>query len=98
MKKADFIHYLEENSECYRYLETNYKGYSGLLVNDLAMKTETFFTDDGIEARNLEQLIFCTHQGKHVEQITRVTGYFSKVKNWNKGKLAELKDRRRTPL
>jgi ribonucleoside-triphosphate reductase len=25
--------------------------------------------------------------------MTRVTGFFSKVGSWNKGKLAELKDR-----
>jgi|GEM_PF-1746838 len=37
----------------------------------------------------------CSHCGSHnVELVTRVTGYFSKVGGWNKGKLAELKDRR----
>jgi ribonucleoside-triphosphate reductase len=30
-----------------------------------------------------------------VEQITRITGYFTKVASWNKGKIGELKDRRR---
>ncbi|MFC1560182.1 anaerobic ribonucleoside-triphosphate reductase [Candidatus Margulisiibacteriota bacterium] len=30
-----------------------------------------------------------------VEGITRITGYFSKVSGWNKGKLGELKDRDR---
>ncbi len=98
MKKADFIQYLTDNSECYRYLETNYKGYSGLLVDDLALRTETFFTDGAIEARDLNQLLICTHQGKHIEQITRVTGYFSKIKNWNAGKKAELRDRARVRL
>lgn len=28
-----------------------------------------------------------------IELITRITGYFSKVSGWNKGKIAELKDR-----
>ncbi len=32
---------------------------------------------------------------KNVEGITRVTGFFSKIGSWNKGKLAELKDRAR---
>jgi len=37
----------------------------------------------------------CSYCGSsNVEIITRVTGYFSKVGGWNKGKLAELKDRR----
>lgn len=36
----------------------------------------------------------CPHCGsEHVEGITRVTGYMSKIKQWNKGKIAELKDR-----
>jgi len=30
----------------------------------------------------------------NVEHMTRVTGFFSKVDGWNKGKIAELKDRR----
>ncbi len=30
--------------------------------------------------------------------ITRIVGYFSKVSTWNKGKLAELRQRRRTSL
>ncbi len=37
----------------------------------------------------------CPHcGGTHVEYITRVTGFFSKVGSWNKGKIAELRDRR----
>lgn len=33
-----------------------------------------------------------------VEQITRVTGYMTKVSGWNKGKKGELKDRVRFNL
>jgi len=29
----------------------------------------------------------------HIEGITRVTGFFSKISGWNKGKIGELKDR-----
>jgi ribonucleoside-triphosphate reductase len=32
---------------------------------------------------------------KYVEGITRVTGYFSKISGWNKGKIGELRDRYR---
>ncbi|MFH1347986.1 MAG: anaerobic ribonucleoside-triphosphate reductase [Candidatus Margulisiibacteriota bacterium] len=32
-------------------------------------------------------------QSDNIEGITRITGYFSKITGWNKGKLAELKDR-----
>ena len=33
--------------------------------------------------------------GRDVDNITRVTGYFSRTASWNAGKLAELKDRHR---
>jgi ribonucleoside-triphosphate reductase len=32
----------------------------------------------------------------NVEGITRITGYFSKISGWNKGKIAELRDRYRS--
>jgi ribonucleoside-triphosphate reductase len=31
-----------------------------------------------------------------VEGITRITGYFTKISSWNKGKLGELRDRHRS--
>jgi ribonucleoside-triphosphate reductase len=42
--------------------------------------------------RGLKQICpYC--QSKNVDHITRVTGYFSRVSAWNKGKKQELKDR-----
>jgi anaerobic ribonucleoside-triphosphate reductase len=39
----------------------------------------------------------CPHcNGKNIDHITRVTGYFTKVSGWNKGKKAELRDRYRS--
>ena len=35
---------------------------------------------------------------ENVEGITRVTGFFSKVSSWNKGKIGELKDRHRVEI
>jgi anaerobic ribonucleoside-triphosphate reductase len=41
----------------------------------------------------------CPHCGSEkVDHITRVTGYFTKVSGWNKGKKAELRDRYRSVL
>ncbi|MHB8204560.1 MAG: anaerobic ribonucleoside-triphosphate reductase [Desulfomonilaceae bacterium] len=37
-------------------------------------------------------------QSDKVEQITRITGYFTKISSWNKGKRGELKDRYRNKL
>ncbi|MCX5725651.1 MAG: hypothetical protein NT030_00460, partial [Candidatus Saganbacteria bacterium] len=34
----------------------------------------------------------------NVDGITRITGYFSKISGWNKGKIGELADRHRVTL
>jgi len=49
------------------------------------------------KAKKEQELITsCPHCGSdNVYAITRVTGYFSKTSMWNKGKIAELKDRER---
>jgi hypothetical protein len=36
--------------------------------------------------------------GRNVEHITRVTGYFSRISGWNRGKRGELADRHRTQV
>jgi len=39
----------------------------------------------------------CQYCGsENTEGITRITGYFSRIPGWNKGKIAELHDRYRT--
>ena len=44
----------------------------------------------------VENCRYC--QSSDVDGITRITGYFTKVSSWNKGKIGELKDRyRNTP-
>jgi hypothetical protein len=45
-----------------------------------------------LDPAKLEQLLI---GGRNVEHITRVTGYFSRVSGWNKGKRGELVDRSR---
>jgi hypothetical protein len=45
-----------------------------------------------------EALLKEINQGLEVEHITRITGYFTKVSQWNKGKRGELKDRRRVEI
>lgn len=38
----------------------------------------------------------CPYCGStNVEHMTRVTGFFSKIEGWNRGKIAELRDRYR---
>lgn len=57
----------------------------------------TFCNDCQRLARGLaESCPFCS--SIDVEGITRITGYFSKISGWNKGKIAELHDRNRVRL
>jgi hypothetical protein len=49
----------------------------------------------GLTAEQLEKLLV---GGKNVEHITRITGYFSRVSGWNKGKKGELEERYRVKL
>lgn len=44
------------------------------------------------------QIVEMCKAGRDVTQVTRVTGYFSKVGSWNKGKAAELRDRHRVAV
>jgi len=52
----------------------------------------TTCNDCGKIVRGLRET--CPHcQSQNIEGITRITGYFSRVTGWNKGKRGELKDR-----
>ena len=95
MEKEKFIEYLKTYSDDYVFEEKKDNGEAGLVVRNKIYNTLTFFSDLAISREELGTLIKETHQGKNIDQITRVTGYFSKVGGWNKGKVAELKDRAR---
>lgn len=54
----------------------------------------TACSDCGKTARGLfEKCPYCG--SNHIEGITRITGYFSRIPGWNKGKTGELRDRYR---
>lgn len=50
------------------------------------------FSDAGIERAKREEIAKALN-AYDVSHITRIVGYFSRVSNWNKSKLGELKDR-----
>ena len=51
-------------------------------------------SDCGKTARGLhDSCVYCG--SSQVEGITRITGYFTKISSWNKGKIGELHDRYR---
>lgn len=49
----------------------------------------------GLTPEKLEQVLV---GGRNIDHITRITGYFSRVSGWNKGKRAELVDRDRVEV
>ena len=55
----------------------------------------TSCSDCGKTARGLlEKCPSCNSE--NIEGITRITGYFSRIPGWNKGKIAELRERYRS--
>ena len=64
----------------------NNPGYSTRITNDLVAQLSP------------EELMNQVNKGLEVEQITRITGYFTKISQWNKGKRGELKDRFRVEI
>lgn len=56
---------------------------------------ESTVTADAIEKNEPKAILDACRHGRDVDHITRITGYFSWVSGWNKGKRAELKDRAR---
>jgi hypothetical protein len=70
----------------------------GVLMRNDRLETLTHASFRAIEANSLEALTAACAQGKDVDHITRVTGYFSRTSGWNKGKAGELKDRYRSEV
>jgi hypothetical protein len=59
---------------------------------------QTRVDDHALGMIGWRQLRAACVRGRDVEHITRVTGYFSKVSGWNKGKQGELEDRHRATV
>jgi len=70
----------------------------GMLIRNSRLETLTHVTFEAIERNPLDVVTAACTQGKDVDHITRVTGYFSRTSGWNKGKAAELKDRHRSQV
>lgn len=95
MKTEEFKEYLNKNSGNFEWNEGKHDGKLGIFVKNNQFETVTHFTFLAIEKNDVKLLINQTSHGKNIEHITRVTGFFSKVQSWNKGKRGELRDRQR---
>ena len=95
MNSNEFTNYLNDNADVYDWAQGEHEGTNGIFVKNKNFDTETHFSKAAIKNNELPALVSYTRQGRNVENITRVTGFFSKVSSWNKGKTGELKDRHR---
>ncbi len=95
MKVEEFTDFLSARGEEYEWAEGVHDGKDGIFVRNKLYDAETHFTNSAISAHDINALLVHSRQGKNIENITRVTGFFSKVGSWNKGKTGELADRYR---
>ncbi|MCK4758179.1 MAG: hypothetical protein KAS67_06995 [Thermoplasmata archaeon] len=95
MEVDEFTNFLDEHREEYEWAQGEHEGNGGIFVRNKMYEAETHYTEKAIASHDLSTLIVYSRQGRNVENITRVTGFFSKVGSWNKGKTGELNDRHR---
>ncbi len=91
MKIEDFISACVDQG--YAWYKGKHEGDDGYFVGCERLDTTAHFTPEAIESNDWPTLQSQIIQGKDVRQVTRVVGYYSRVENWNKSKLGELKDR-----
>jgi ribonucleoside-triphosphate reductase len=69
-----------------------------LTRNDQIAFSPEFTTCNGCHRTSRGLQSSCAYCGSEdVDGITRITGYFTKISSWNKGKVGELRDRYRNP-
>ncbi|MDD5686619.1 MAG: anaerobic ribonucleoside-triphosphate reductase [Elusimicrobia bacterium] len=91
MEIVNFINTCVEKG--YDWSEGEHEGKPGYFVGCQWLDTVAHFTQKAIESNEWAMLDKQVTQGKNVEHITRIVGYFSRIENWNKSKLGELRDR-----
>lgn len=87
-----------KNSDRYSYEEASIEGddgeeIKGVIISDGKTGTAIHVAFGRMLGLSWETLRAAAAQGHDVDHITRVTGYFSRTSGWNKGKVAELRDR-----
>ena len=100
MNKDGLAHFLEKNQHIECRSDDLYTYFRNTHLLFYANNPDSCTRMDNAVVTKLTsaELLLEINRGLEVEQITRITGYFTKVSQWNKGKLGELKDRIRTPI
>ena len=97
MNAKELTDYLESHDE-WEWMPDDETPDKAILIRNLRFSTLTRVESKAVEDNGLDTILAACAQGRDVDHITRVTGYFSKTSGWNKGKAGELKDRHRSPV
>ena len=71
---------------------------AGVIVKHTKTGLMTRIPTAAVEAADwdiLEEVLVGKREPQVLQHMTRVVGYFSRVENWNKSKVGELKDRQK---
>ncbi len=71
---------------------------AGYVIENARFETLTHVAKDTLAGLTPPMLLDLCAQGRDVDHITRVTGYFSRTSGWNPSKVAELRDRARVKV
>ncbi len=72
----------------YEWAEYEHEGVPGIAIRK--DENKIFISDDGIKTQEWEKI----KKGiPDLIYMSRIVGYYSRINNWNKSKLGELKDR-----
>jgi len=100
MKPSEFF-WRVESDERLRGVDLQVGGTPGedvMVVEDLKTGYKTIFAVQVILEHAWEDLRAMATGEKNISplyHVSRIVGYYSRIENWNKSKLAELADRRR---
>jgi len=101
MRPVELFDYVEKDANI-AICEAEYKGKRGFAFRDDSLpyfqnrkEACEFSSLEDLHKMSIDDFKKRLFQGLRVEGITRITGYFTKTNNWNKGKLGELRDRNR---
>ena len=100
MNQAELNEFLAKNKNIECHTDSSYSYFRNKDLPWYASNSgnTTRITKDILAQLSSEELISQINRGLEVEQITRITGYFTKVSQWNKGKRGELQDRFRVKI
>lgn len=99
MELTQFYDRIEEHAELEGVgIDSCQNGRPGVVVKHRKSGLLTRIPTSAVENaewNTLEEVLIGKREPQVLQHMTRVVGYFSRIENWNKSKIGELKDRHR---